>query len=79
MTEYLRDPPFYDLAVYEFDPDKTVVMIRNDFMRRFMALTYTTLRFVELLQDGVPQGHLPKTQAAGVGGLRLASAWVTVG
>ena len=74
MTEYLRDPPSYDLAVYEFDADKTVIMIRNDFMRRFMALTYTRLRFVELLQDDVPQGHLPKTQ-----GLRLASAWVTVG
>ena len=49
IAEYRRDPPYYHFSVYEYDPETTVIMKQNDFLR-FMSLCYIQLRTIQYLQ-----------------------------
>ena len=49
IAEYRRDPPYYHFSVYEYDPETTVIMKQNDFLR-FMSLCYIQLRAIQYLQ-----------------------------
>ncbi|CAE7330768.1 unnamed protein product [Symbiodinium necroappetens] len=44
-----KGPPYYHFGVYQYDPDATVIMKQNDFMR-FMSLCYIQLRAIQYIQ-----------------------------
>ena len=49
VGSFRKDPPYYHFGVYQYDPDATVIMKQNDFMR-FMSLCYIQLRAIQYIQ-----------------------------
>ena len=63
LTDYISDPPFYDMTTYTYDAGNTVIMKQQDFCR-FLGLTYLRLRLVEDHAEGKLRGAIKRSAAS---------------